>query len=92
MSEIARLPTDRARFEPEAVFAHPRDLIDDIMLTRGQKLAALARWRQHLLEKMRATQEGMNPPPGRTAAEAEMLTEIDQVEKTLQESAPDPTS
>jgi hypothetical protein len=47
MSTIASLPTARARLEPHTVFDHPRDLVAAVLLTRGQKLAALERWRVH---------------------------------------------
>ncbi len=47
MSTIASLPTVRARLEPHTVFAHPRDLVAAVLLTRGQKLAALERWLAH---------------------------------------------
>ena len=67
------------------MFDHPRDLIAEVGLTRGQKLATLARWRQYLIDKIRATGEGMTPASGETSAEAIMLSEVEKAEIELQE-------
>ncbi|MDX2155616.1 MAG: hypothetical protein SFW09_03815 [Hyphomicrobiaceae bacterium] len=48
MSEIAKLCITSARLRPETTFSHPRELVAEVLLTRGQKLAALDRWRRHL--------------------------------------------
>jgi hypothetical protein len=87
MSEISNISVEKARLEPESVFKHPRDVVTEMGLTRGQKLATLARWRQHLLDKLRATDEGMPPPPGGTSADATMLIEVEKAEIDLQELA-----
>lgn len=44
MGVISHLNTHEARFNPEAVFADPEALEDEVGLTAGQKLAALERW------------------------------------------------
>ena len=85
MSEISNISVERSRLEPETVFKHPRDLVAEMGLTRGQKIATLARWRQHLVDKLRATDEGMLPPPGGTSADATKLSEVEKAEVQLQE-------
>jgi hypothetical protein len=75
---------------PETVFEHPREIVCEFLLTRGQKLAALARWRGHLVDKLRATDEGMTSPDEVAAAsEVEMLGEIEKAEAELSASASD---
>lgn len=84
MPEISRLSIERARLEPEAVFAHPDELVAEILLTRGQKIAALGRWRQHLEAKIRAAEEGMLPPdPHEIEADATMLRAVIEAEGAL---------
>lgn len=85
MGEISNICVEQARLEPETVFRRPHDLVSEVGLTRGQKLATLARWRQHLVDKLRATGEGMAPPPGETSADATMLSEVEKAELELQE-------
>ena len=78
MGEISHISINQTRFEPEAVFGHPHDLFADVGLTCGQKLATLARWRQHLIDKLRATGEGMAPAPSDTSSDATMLSEVEK--------------
>jgi hypothetical protein len=92
MTEIARLPTEQARFEPQAIFDHPQEIVAEILLTRGQKLATLGRWRDHVLAKQRATDEGMGPADEREcAADAALLTAIEEAERELDEATTDET-
>jgi hypothetical protein len=44
MSTILRIDVEQARLHPEQVYARPADIIGEIGLTRGQKIAALERW------------------------------------------------
>ena len=89
MAEIARLPTERARFEPETVFQHPAEIVGEFLLTRGQKLAALGRWREHILQQSRAAGEGMaGPDEWEAAADSELLAEIERAETALAEPPP----
>ncbi len=48
MSEIMNLNSENARLVPHTVFPYPIDIVREIGLTRGQKIAALGRWRHHL--------------------------------------------
>lgn len=76
MGEIVKLDTEKARLGPERVFARPRDMVGTRGLTRGQKIAALERWRESLKDRLAATGEGMAPPAGDTADEAATVEEI----------------
>ena len=59
------------------------DIVQTPGLTRGQKIAALERWNQTLLDRIRATGEGMEPPPGQTAEEAATVEEISKALQLL---------
>ena len=83
MGEISNICVDKARLEPELVFHHPTNLVREQGMTRGQKLATLARWRDLLLDRLRATGEGMAPPAGNTAYEAATIEDIAEAEAIL---------
>ena len=76
MGEVMSLNVEKARTEPETVFSSPLNIVCEPGLTRGQKIATLERWKQLLEDKLRATGEGMAPPAGQTAEEAETLADI----------------
>jgi hypothetical protein len=44
MGTILRINSELARKKPEEVYTRPADIIGEIGLTRGQKIAALKRW------------------------------------------------
>jgi hypothetical protein len=75
MSEIMRIVPDKARQNPEAVFARPVDIEKHVGLTRGQKLATLKRWEVDVTQRLEATAEGM-PPNETTPCDAALLKEI----------------
>ena len=85
MSTIMNLNTDKARLEPDAVFAHPDELVAQEGLTRGQKIAALERWELTLQDRLRATDEGMAPPAGQTADEAVLIEAVAGALKALRD-------
>jgi hypothetical protein len=93
MSEIVNLNIEKARLEPDTVFASPLDIEAETGLTRGQKIAALKRWEQTLQDRLRATGEGMAPPEGQTALEAATIQKISKaltfLERPDDVSAPD---
>jgi hypothetical protein len=86
MTAIQNLNTEKARLEPDSVFCRPLDIVSEPGLTRGQKIAALERWSQTLEDRMRATDEGMTPPAGRTAAEAATVEEIGKALRLLHDT------
>lgn len=75
MSEIMRIVPDKARQDPEAVFARPADVEKHLGLTRGQKLATLRRWEADVTQRLGATAEGM-PANDTTLDDAALLKEI----------------
>ena len=82
MSEIGQLNTQAAKQDPERFFQSPLRLVDEIMLTRGEKLATLERWRLNILQELDAAYEGMHTR-GTSAKHAVVLREIEEAEKLL---------
>lgn len=83
MGEIMKLDSDKARMDPESVFANPRALIDEVGLTAGQKIAALERWETTVTLRLNAVSEGMAAPPGENSSDAELLKEIGLAKEAL---------
>ncbi|MGE0765128.1 MAG: hypothetical protein AB7L90_01570 [Hyphomicrobiaceae bacterium] len=82
MTEIARLSRATAKQNPGEVFENPAALAAEVMLTRGEKLGALERWRRDVLLEMTATGEGMRADP-HTGRPARLLREIDAAIREL---------
>lgn len=59
MSVIGTINREAAKFAPETTFDAPHEVVDEPMLTRGEKLATLKRWREQLLGQMSAADDGM---------------------------------
>lgn len=76
MPEIARRNTEAAKEQPERQFASPQELVDEVLLTRGQKLAALERWKAKVLHEMTAADDGM-ATRGVSIKHNALLVEID---------------
>lgn len=85
MSTIMSLDRERVRLEPASVFSMPMEVVDEIGLTRGEKLATLQRWADGLHSQLRATSEGMPSPPGMSARDVALLDEIAMAQKVLNE-------
>lgn len=62
--------------------ARPLEILDEQLLTKGEKLATLERWRQSILEELRATSEGM-PTDGDSAELTGVLDEIEDSKRLL---------
>jgi len=41
-----------AKRNPARVFTSPSDIVDELLLTRGEKIGTLDRWRQSILEQI----------------------------------------
>jgi hypothetical protein len=80
MSEIGRLCTQRAKEQPERFFAVPKDVIGEVMLTRGEKLATLERWRLRILDHQR----GRISRTKARGEQVEILYEIAEAKKLLE--------
>jgi hypothetical protein len=81
MSQVARLVTSEAKINPERFFALPGDLVEEVMLTRGEKLATLERWRLHVLQELAAAGEGMQTHG--VGRQAQLLDEIETARQRL---------
>lgn len=85
MAEIVKIDSEKARFDPESVFARPSLVAEEAGLTRGQKIATLERWEQQVLDRLAATSEGM-PANDTSAHEADLLAEIKATLADLQDA------
>ena len=59
MTEVRALNRDAAKQQPESVFESPLQIVNEILLTKGEKLATLNRWRRSILGELDASNEGM---------------------------------
>jgi hypothetical protein len=82
MSTISHIDTQSARFNPEAEFDHPQQVLETVGLTLGQKVATLQRWEELAARRLAATSEGM-PPNGTTDANVKLLDEIHAVQAAI---------
>jgi hypothetical protein len=76
------LNRDSAKQNPESAFDSPIDIVTEPLLTRGEKLATLERWRQNLLQELGASAEGM-PTQGFSSAQVKTLDLIEQAKEML---------
>lgn len=60
MTAIAKLDRNRAKYAPSEAFAAPEEIFEAVLMTRGEKLAALQRWRREICHEMSASTDGMN--------------------------------
>jgi hypothetical protein len=79
MSEVGHLNTEAAKMDPARFFAAPMDLVDEIMLSRGEKMATLERWRAKALHELAAANEGM-ATHGASGKLVRVLDEIKEAE------------
>ena len=79
-----QLDSEKARMDAETVFRDPLNIVAEPGLTRGQKIAALERWKQTLQDRLKATGEGMAPPAGQSAEEADALAQISKALEFLE--------
>lgn len=83
MPELGRLNIEAAKQQPERHFESPMKIVDEIMLTTGEKLATLERWRVNIMQQLAAAGEGMRTQ-GTSAKNAEILQEIEEATKLLE--------
>ena len=84
------LNRDLAKDNPERVFSNPREIVDEVLMTRGEKLATLTRWRQTVLEELSASGEGMRTH-GVSSDRMRLLEEIEQARAALAGTPDSPT-
>jgi len=63
MSVINHINHQAARNRPENTFDSPQALVEEIGLTRGEKIAALETWRFDVQRRLDSASEGMAPEP-----------------------------
>jgi hypothetical protein len=82
MSEVRALNRDAAKQQPENVFESPLEIVNEILLTKGEKLATLNRWRRSILGELDASNEGM-ATRGYASEELKVLVEIEHAKARL---------
>jgi hypothetical protein len=76
------LDRELAKQSPQTVFERPAALLDEVLLTYGEKLATLERWRLSVLSELSATSEGM-ATRGASESLLELLEEIEEAKEAL---------
>jgi hypothetical protein len=82
MTEVRALNRDAAKQQPESVFESPLQIVNEILLTKGEKLATLNRWRRSILGELDASNEGM-ATRGYASEQLTALEEIDEAKTRL---------
>jgi hypothetical protein len=83
-AEIQKLNREAVKLDPESHFDSPYALIEEVGLTRGEKLATLERWADQVDRRLDSGSEGM-PSHGTEARDAELLREIGLVKQKLED-------
>jgi hypothetical protein len=91
MSMIGQLNVAGAKLDPAKHFAKPGDIVETVMLTRGEKIATLERWRLEILRQLDAANEGMRTY-GRSSKHAKMLDDIEVARQQLLTVSDGPTA
>jgi hypothetical protein len=91
MSTIGQLNVAGAKLDPAKHFTTPQDIVDTVMLTRGEKIATLERWRLEILRQLDAANEGMRTY-GRSSKHAKMLDDIEVARQQLITVSDGPTA
>jgi hypothetical protein len=73
-----------AKHNPESVFPSPLDIVGEVMLTRGEKIATLERWRASTLQQIAAADDGMRTR-GVSDKLAGILSDIARAIESLQQ-------
>ena len=83
MTEIMNIDMQKAITDPEAGFGSPTEAVEQIGLTRGQKIATLEKWSFSVRARIDALSEGMlNHPHGEYTRDIELVRTI---EKAIEE-------
>jgi hypothetical protein len=88
MPEVRALNRELAKQQPENFFRRPLDVVNEVLLTKGEKLGTLDRWRLNILAEIDASNEGM-ATHGYTRGQLSVLEQIDEAKACLDKS-PDP--
>jgi hypothetical protein len=86
MTEIMNIDMHKATTDPEAVFDEPIDVVEQVGLTRGQKIATLERWAFSVRARIDALSEGMmNHPDGAYIRDVELVRVIEKAVEELRQ-------
>ena len=89
MTEVRALNRDAAKQQPESAFESPLGIVNEMLLTKGEKLATLKRWRLSVLGELNASNEGMATRGyAREQLQLAVLEEIEQAKARLQPEMP----
>lgn len=80
---------DAAKQQPESWFEGPMDVVEHRLLTRGEKIVTLERWRLNLLGELAAASEGMHTR-GYSAGQLAALDAIENAKSCLRPRATRP--
>lgn len=82
MAEAKPFNRDAAKQQPEIWFESPMDIVGHRLLTRGEKIVTLERWRLNLLSELAAANEGMHTR-GYSGAQLSALRAIEEARSHL---------
>jgi hypothetical protein len=82
MTEVRALNREAAKQQPEFAFQTPLDIVNEVLLTKGEKLATLDRWRSSILGELDASNEGM-ATRGYTSRQLKVLEAIEDAKARL---------
>jgi hypothetical protein len=82
LTETKPFNRDAAKQQPEIWFASPMDVVGHRLLTRGEKIGTLERWRLSLLSELSAANEGMQTH-GYSGAQLSALGAIEEARSRL---------
>ena len=84
MTEGRALNRDAAKQRPESVFESPFEIVNETLLTKGEKLATLRRWRLRIQSELDASNEGM-PTRGYTGGQLALLAQIKEAQARVRD-------
>ncbi|MFM9848561.1 MAG: hypothetical protein ACKVP3_15535 [Hyphomicrobiaceae bacterium] len=82
MADAKPFNRDAAKQQPELWFASPMDIVGHRLLTRGEKIVTLERWRLNLLGELAAANEGMRTR-GYSSTQLAALDAIEEAKSRL---------
>ena len=82
MADAKPFNRDAAKQQPEIWFASPMDIVGHRLLTRGEKIVTLERWRLNLLSELAAANEGMRTR-GYSSTQLAALNAIEEAKSRL---------
>jgi hypothetical protein len=85
MTELGALNREVAKQLPERAFETPLAIVNEVLLTKGEKLATLERWRLSIVSELDASNEGM-AEQGYAGKQLKALETIEEAKSRLHNS------